>query len=461
MKKLIALAFAAGTLSLAQAQPIASSTWGPLVNTDGCDRVAGTLVVDLDDQVDPQVLARDYGLTLEYVSIHSVQHKLLIARLEDSALAEMWTRLAADPRVTAVGPNYVCDALSEQGAEMQGGPAQGSPNDPMYPAQWNMKMLNAEAAWSKARGQGVRVAMVDTGLAYWKQEGAHRVEDLENATVLEGYDFIRDEVEAPDEHGQGTHMAGTIAQSTNNGKGVVGLAFEAQLMAFKVLDRTGRGSMADVSAAIQLAADRKAQIIVTGVGSKKGNDVLLQAVRYAKARNCLIIGAAGVGGGKEIIYPAAYPEVLAISAVDQKGKLTDYTSRGPAIDLAAPGGKNRQGEYSGILQNTIRQGDARTSAYYQWAGTSMSAAHVAGVAALIYSTGVTGADQVTEILKNTAQSKGAKGKKEGYGAGIVDAGKAVAKAQQVAQTQQTQAALPFGMMLALLAGLGLASRRRH
>lgn len=460
MKNLFALALAVGTISLAQAQPIASSTWGQLVNTDGCERVAGMLVVDLVDQVNPKLVERDYGLTLEYVSLHSQQHKLLIARLQESVLPEMWSRLAADPRVTAVGPNYVCEALGQQGSEVADLGAQAGPNDPMYPAQWNMKMLNAETAWGKARGQGVRVAMVDTGLSYWKGEGTHQVEDLEQTTVLEGYDFVRDQTEAADEHGQGTHMAGTIAQSTNNGKGVVGLAFEAQLMAFKVLDRTGRGTMADVSAAIQLAADRKAQIIVTGVGSKKGNDVLLEAVRYAKARNCLLIGAAGVGGGKDIIYPAAYPEVLAISAVDQKGKLTDYTSRGPAIDLAAPGGKNRQGEYTGILQNTIRQGDARISGYYQWAGTSMSAAHVAGVAALIYSTGVSGADQVRDILQNTAQSKGAKGKKEGYGAGIVDAGKAVAKAQQAAQTQQTQGALPVGMFFALLAGFALTRRRR-
>ncbi|MBX3172224.1 MAG: peptidase S8 [Candidatus Eremiobacteraeota bacterium] len=455
MKKLLCAALVGASLTGARAQTVAESTWGPVI--DG--RLQGMLVLDMEDDADPAALARDHGVRLEFVSAHSRRDKLMIARVEESQLLDTLAALNKDDRVTAVSPNYVYEAASEPGPTTTLNNTQKFPDDPLYKIQWNLQMVNVEGGWKHNAGQNVRVAMVDTGLAYWNAEGHHRLEDLENLKVLEGYDFVREHAEARDEQGQGTHMAGTIAQSTNNGKGAAGIAYEAQIMPFKVLDRQGRGSMADVAAAIRLAGDRKAQVLVLGLGGPKSSEVLHEAVKHARSQGAVIIAATGVKGNEEIPYPAAYPEVLAVSAVDYKGKLTDYSSRGPKIDLAAPGGKNRQTDYSGIVQNTIRQGDARHSGYYQWSGTSMAAAHVAGVASLVVSTGVQGPEAVEKILKETARSKGAKGKKQGYGAGIVDAGRAVAKAQEVAAYQQLRRHLPVGLFLALLAGLSL--RRRN
>lgn len=455
MKKLFCAALVGALFTQAQAQNVAESTWGPIV--DG--RIQGMLLLDLKDDADPALLARDHGVQLEFVSIHSRRDKLMIARMDESQLPNALAALDKDDRVSAVSPNFVCQAFSEQGPEGAAAGTQTFPNDPLYKIQWNLPMVNAEAGWKKNAGQTARVAMVDTGLAYWNAEGHHKVEDLENLKVLEGYDFVRQREEAMDEQGQGTHMAGTIAQSTHNGKGAAGIAYETQIMPFKVLDRQGRGTMADVAAAIRLAGDRKAQIVVLGLGGPKSSEVLHEAVKHARSQGAVIIAATGVKGNEEIPYPAAYPEVMAVSAVDYKEKLTDYSSRGPNIDIAAPGGKNRQTDYSGIVQNTIRQGDARSSGYYQWAGSSMAAAHVAGVAALVVSNGVQGPEAIEKVLKETARSKGAKGKKQGYGAGIVDAGRAVARAQEVAAYQLLQRQLPVALFFALLAGLTIKGRR--
>ena len=455
MKRLLCAALVSACLGQAEAQEVAKSTSGPVVD----DRIQGMLLLDLVDSADPVALARDHGIQLEFVSIHSKRDKLMIAHVDESQFNDALAALQKDDRVTAVSPNYVCTTTSEQGPETVPTGVHKAPDDPLYKIQWNLTMINVEGGWNKNAGQNVRVAMVDTGLSYWNEEGHHRLEDLENLKVLEGYDFVRDRAEAMDEHGQGSHMAGTIAQSTNNGKGAAGIAYETQIMPFKVLDRRGSGNMADVCAAIRLAGERKAQVLVLGVGSSKPSEVLHEAVKYARGQGAVLIGASGVKGNDQIIYPSAYPEVMAVSAVDYKEKLADYSSRGPNIDIAAPGGKNRQTDYSGIVQNTIRQGDARSSGYYQWSGTSMAAAHVAGVAALVVSNGVQGPDAIEKILKETARSKGSKGKKQGYGAGIVDAGRAVAKAQEVAAYQQLQRQLPVGLFFAMLAGLAVKRRK--
>ncbi|MBS2034093.1 S8 family serine peptidase [bacterium] len=462
MRKQLCLALVAATLSAAQAQKVATSCDGPSTWEDGAERIRGMLLLDLDDRADPAQLAHDYGLELEFVSLHSQKDKLMVARLPEANLHSSLAALQRDPRVSAASPNYVCQLYSESDNRPTGmAGAQKAPNDPLYKIQWNFHMLQSEEAWKKNAGQNVRVATVDTGLAYWNGPGRHRVEDLAETRVLEGYDFVHGQVEAWDEHGQGTHMAGTIAQSTNNGLGAAGLANQAQIMPFKVLDGKGRGTFANVAAAIRLAGDREAHVIVLGLGGPKGSEVLHESIKYARSRGSLIIAATGVKPNEEIPFPAAYPEVMAISAVDYKGKLTSYTTRGPKIDLAAPGGQHRQNDYSGIVQNTIRQGDPRSSGYYQWSGTSMAAAHVAGVAALVAANGVKGPDAIEKVLKETARSKGSKGQKEGYGAGIVDAGRAVAKAQQVAAFQRTQEQLPLGLWLAGLVGLSLNRRRKQ
>ena len=225
MRKQLCLALVAASLTAAHAQKVATSCDGPSIDDQGAERVQGMLLLDLQDQADPRELARQYDLDLEFVSIHSLNDKLMIARLPEARLAGTLRALDSDPRVTAVSPNYVCQLYSDAHGQAASSTKQPqAPNDPYYRMQWNLHMLHCEDAWKKNAGQNVRVATVDTGLAYWNGDGFHRVEDLAQTRVVEGYDFVRGQAEARDEHGQGTHMAGTIAQSTNNGLGAAGLA---------------------------------------------------------------------------------------------------------------------------------------------------------------------------------------------------------------------------------------------
>lgn len=446
--------------------PVASSTWGEVTSADpdgagplqaGPERIEGMLVVDLADGADPGRVGADHGIGLEYVSAHSVAAGLTVCRVDDSGLGSLLQSLRRDRRVRSVSPNYLYYATGYS-SQAGGLLAQDGdfPNDPGYAAQWNMRMVNVESGWKKARGQGATVAVVDTGLAYKNWEQYHRVEDLDRAEVVAGYDFVNGREEAVDDHGHGTHVAGTIAQSTNNGKGVVGVAFEARLMPIKVLRHNGSGTLADVAAGIRFAADRRANVINLGLSAPNPHEVMEEAVKYARAKGCLIVASAGNTGNDKVQYPAAYPQCLAISALDSEEKLTYYTTRGPRIDLSAPGGDPQKGYRKGILQNTIARGNPRRSDYYEYSGGSMATAHVSGVAALVVSTGVTDPDAVTRVLKGGARSKGDKGRREGFGEGVVDAGRAVAKAERLAVWQ----GVPLGLGLALLTGWLLGRRYR-
>ncbi len=141
------------------------------------------------------------------------------------------------------------------------------PDDPLYASkQWHLARVGAESAWRYTCGQGVKVAVVDTGIACFDKGPFSRGSDLAGTRCEGGWNFVDDSPEAYDDQGHGTHVAGTIAQTTNNGVGTAGLAFCATLMPIKVLNRQGFGSVADVAEGIRFAADEGAQIINMSLG---------------------------------------------------------------------------------------------------------------------------------------------------------------------------------------------------
>lgn len=380
------------------------------------------LLVDLHDDTDDDderaVEAKLGGLDLRLNSVQAAEERLFIVDVPRERLAELVRAVAGDPRVSHAEENTLYTASYV-------------PDDPRYGEQWNLPMIGAPAAWDHARGKGVIVAVIDTGIAYQDGPRFKAVEDLAGADFVEGYDFVNDRVEALDDHGHGTHVAGTIAQRTGNGRGVAGVAFEATLMPLKVLSAQGSGTAADIADAIYFAADEGARVINMSLGGGSASAVMGDAVAYARKKGVVVVCAAGNNGRGVVEYPAAYPGAFAVSAVGPSGELASYSSWGKELAIAAPGGDTeRGGTKAGVLQNTIdptRPG--ATDVYLAFNGTSMATPHVAGAAALVISAGVTDADDVERILRASAKDVGGQAWSERYGDGLLDV---AAAAQQAA-----------------------------
>jgi serine protease len=267
------------------------------------------------------------------------------------------------------------------------------------------------------------VAVIDTGIAYEDNGEFRVVPDLKGAKFAKGYDFVNDDDHPNDDHGHGTHVAGTIAQRTNNAEGVAGIAFEATLMPIKVLDANGTGSSSDIADAIRWAADHGAKVLNLSLGGGGRSEVLGAAVEYARKKGAVVVCAAGNAGRGVVEYPAAYPGAVAVSAVGPSGTLASYSSWGKEIDIAAPGGDIRRSgrQEDGVLQNTIAGGDPGKSVYAYFQGTSMATPHVAGVAALLFAAGASSPEEVEQALFVGANHASTGAWNEKYGHGILDA----------------------------------------
>ncbi len=291
-------------------------------------------------------------------------------------------------------------------------------NDPDYSKQWNLRQIKAPSAWKRGvTGQGVTVAVIDTGIS--------RGRDLSETEFVPGYDFVNDRESAIDDNGHGTHVAGTIAQSTNNRYGVAGIAYGAKLMPLKVLSRTGGGTVADIAEAIRFAADNGANVINMSLGGGGDSKLMREAIDYAHKKGVVIVAAAGNESSSSASYPALYPNVIAVSAIGPDKNKTAYSNYGTGVDIAAPGGTTRNSEQDGILQETINPRTPGEFQFKYFQGTSMAAPHVAGVAALIKSRRPQlSPDEVWNVLKSSAQP--VKNDSHNYfGVGFLDAAKAV------------------------------------
>ncbi|MBD2154904.1 S8 family peptidase [Leptolyngbya sp. FACHB-16] len=347
-------------------------------------------------------IAHQFHITPHPNSIFSEADHLYIVEGDAETLRAL-RRSPLKSLTESISPNYVYQAL-------------GAPNDPDYPKQWNFRSINIEPAWDETKGRGTTVAVIDTGIS--------RVPDMEQTQFVAGYDFVNDQEEATDDNGHGTHVAGTIAQSTNNNLGVAGIAYEAALMPLKVLGQGGGGTVADIAEAIRFAADHGADVINMSLGGGGDADVLQEAIAYAHDKGVVIIAAAGNAGANSADYPARYPHVIAVSALDSSGSKTPYSNFGAGVDISAPGGVLKEDDLSGgILQNTINP-ETGEPVYLSLQGTSMAAPHVAAVAALVKSVGIEEPDAIADILKQSARVI-SDDQLNHFGAGQLDADAAV------------------------------------
>lgn len=419
----------------------------------GPQRVEGELVVDLKDELTSsqlQAFASEHGLDLRFSSEPGKRHNNTIATVSEERMPEVLAALEADPRVETVDPNYLFQLTQmplQSGDEF--------PNDPRFDEQWHMKKINVEQAWPVSVGRDVVTAVIDTGVAYQNFQDFHQVEDLDQTAFVTGYDFVNKRVEALDDQCHGTHVAGTIAQSTNNGKGVAGVAFGTTIMPVKVLSRTGSGTLADVADGIRFSADNGATVINMSLGGPFPSASLADAVAYAHKKGTIVVCAAGNSATERKEYPAGFDEAVSVSSINKEDGIAFYSNRGESISFAAPGGDTRaNGPSGGVLQNTIHPGNYKESNYFFFQGTSMAAPHAAGAAALVASTGVTQPDTIEWVLQKTARAVDAP-PKAGYGAGILDAEAAVNLTGVTFKTVQ----LALALLFVAIAGLPMVRRK--
>jgi serine protease len=404
---------------------------------DPADHVPGRVVVDFVDgttQADIDAMETAWGVDLSFNSLEEGPLDGVTTGAYDGDLDVLLAKIRANPKVEAAEPLMTVRKSDAEGF---------IPNDPMYAQQWNLKMINMPQAWEISRGKGVIVAVLDTGVAWENHDDFTVVPDLDGQRFIEGWDFVNDDEHANDDHGHGTHVAGTIAQATDNGEGVAGVAFEATIMPVKVLDHFGSGNTADIADAIRWAADHGAKVINMSLGGGGRSAVMEQAVAYARAKGVVVVCAAGNGGRGIVEFPAAYPGSFAVAAVGPQGKRAPYSSFGKELDIAAPGGDTSQGQAAGIIQNTIDPQDVSKSVYAAYQGTSMATPHVAGLAALLYAAGAKNPDQVEKAIVMSAHPpEGSKGWTDQYGHGVIDA-KAALDALKKLRAADTTDLLPL------------------
>lgn len=269
-----------------------------------------------------------------------------LAEVEDACAA-----LTAAPSVQSSQPNYLYTSSL-------------TPNDPLITHQTltAFEEMNAFSAWEVTTGSAdVIVAVVDSGVT------PHP--DLAGR-LLPGYDFVDDDNSPLDGWGHGTHVAGIVAATGNNGEGSAGVAWNARILPVRVLNNSGEGSTADIIQGIQYAADQGARVINLSLGTLIEDPALQTALQYALSAGSLPVAAVGNSSKEQRAYPAAYREALAVGAHWSLLAYAGFSNFGAWVDIAAPG-----------LDIDSLSNDGTN--FEEKSGTSMAAPFVAGAAALI------------------------------------------------------------------------------
>jgi subtilisin family serine protease len=304
------------------------------------------------------------------------------------------------------------------------------PNDPSFNLQYGLHNtgqviqgragtpdadIDAPEAYALAQGNGnVRIAIVDTGLSSLHADLAGKVADGRNFTSSVPGDY-------GDRNGHGTHCGGISAALTNNGIGIAGTCWSCSLLGSKVLGDTGGGQWTWVAAGVQWAADQRGVRVLSMSLGGGGNDAATTAaIDYAIGRGHLVVVAAGNAGGGAVIFPGRLPQVFTVSATNNIDGFAEFSSRGPEVDISAPGEE--------VYSTYATPSNPNTYTYLS--GTSMATPHVAGLAGLLFSVNprLTAA-QVRSIIETTSEDKGVPGRDNDFGAGRINAARAVAAAR--------------------------------
>jgi subtilisin family serine protease len=287
--------------------------------------------------------------------------------------------------------------------------------DPRRDEQWGLEMVHAEEAWPTSTGVGAVVAVIDTG--------AQRDHPDLGGRLVGGFDYVGDDPNPTDGEGHGTHVTGIVAANRDNGEGIAGVAPGARVMPIRVLDDNGEGFADDTIKGIDYAIDHGAHVINLSLGdflplqSTLFDDPAYRSVlERAVDAGIVVVLAAGNNGLPKCENPEV-DGILCVGAVDVTPMRAGYSSFGSNVDLMAPGGSCLGGSSEDVLSTVIH------SDYDSFCGTSQAAPHVAGVAALLVSLGLTGQAATDRIMATAADS--CVGLMNECGAGVVDAAAAV------------------------------------
>ncbi len=302
------------------------------------------------------------------------------------------------------------------------------PNDVFYTRyQWNLPMIDMERSWEQSQGSSkVVVAVVDTGIDMDHPEFQGK--------LTTGYNVIEDNNYPMDDNGHGTHVAGVIAARTNNGDGIAGMTWHSKLMPIKAIGADGSGTAFDIAQGIRWATDHGADVINLSVGNYTSSAALRDACRYAYRKNVVLVAATGNDATDQPGYPAAYPEVFGVSAIDHNQERADFSNYGDYVDVVAPGVD---------IPSTYIYSD-----YAALSGTSMACPHVAALAALIRSVnpGIS-PDNVMKLMRKTAIDLGAQGKDNMYGHGMINVHAALTQARNDSPPLKAEPQEGFGGLL--------------
>jgi serine protease len=386
------------------------------------------------------------------------------------------TRLKSEPGVVYAVPDYIAHiaAVSKQPSNTTATPPYGIapqprpwfPNDPgrghtaqgWERVQWNFLApfgIDAPQGWAnliadhRPGAKGVVIAVLDTGIAYTRWHQFRRSPDFTGTKFVQPYDFIAHNRFPLDREGHGTFVTGTLAQSTNNGVGLTGIAYGASIMPVRVLDSQGNGDAVTIAKGIVYAVRHGAKVINLSLEFGLGIEAtqipeIISALRYANNHKVVVVAAAGNDSGTQVAYPARASPVISVGATTRDRCLAAYSNTGPRLDLVAPGGGG-DADFTGepncrpsallpdIFQTTFFDPSrpARFGLPNGWYGTSMAAPHVSAIAAMVIASGVIGRNpspqQVLVRLEQTSHPLGSGRPNADYGYGLVDAGLATSK----------------------------------
>ena len=365
---------------------------------EGAPYVAGELLVAYEpgtsDEAEEMVVRQSGARTLKdlpgevrLVSFPAIRREASEAARE-RALARALGYLAHRAGVVAADYNYLREPFF-------------MPNDPKLANQWGLASTRFGGAWNDAKGDGAKVAIVDSGV-YSEHPDIGR--------IVAQRDFVEGDAVADDDYGHGTHVTGIAGALTDNGKGVAGGCFGCGLIIGKVMGFGGFTTDSRIVEGIDWSVNQGADVVNLSLGGPADSSVLRTAVNRAHGQGAVLVAAAGNDGVSEPRYPAAYSKVIAVSAIGTDDRLARFSDRGRWVDLAAPG--------TDIISTSNSGGYDRQS------GTSMAAPFVSGLAGLLASQGMS-ADSVRQGMQATAEDLGPAGQDPRYGHGRIDAANAV------------------------------------